>query len=253
MERSGSTRAPVTLPRLLHGGRRRGPWLPLLGLLLGVVLGVAVFDRIIMPFAVRHGTDRTVPDLRGRAIDVARRDLAANGLSVGRVDATADAERLPGTVVEQDPTPGSRVRVGRRVRLLVSSGRRVVEIPDLIGQTYRSAQVALFQLGLAPGEQLSIPSTAPEGTILATRPGRGERAGGDGRVQMLVAGGTRRHIYLMPDLRGLSHDQAEDRFRQTGITLAADANDRVTDQEPSPGTPIRTGQRAQIRSGWWRP
>ena len=57
----------------------------------------------------------------------------------------------------------------------------------------------------------------------------------------------------MPDLRDLTSEQAAGRFEGTGVHLASDQLSRISEQEPPPGAPIRTGESAEARSAAWRP
>jgi beta-lactam-binding protein with PASTA domain len=56
-------------------------------------------------------------------------------------------------VVEQDPLPGAKVKVNRKIYIKInSSGFNMVRIPNLIQKTYRQAVPTLKSLGLEPGE-----------------------------------------------------------------------------------------------------
>ena len=55
---------------------------------------------------------------------------------------------LPGIVMDQFPKPYSRVKAGRTVRLSISHPERLVEVPNLIGQSKRNGELILQQVGL---------------------------------------------------------------------------------------------------------
>ena len=54
----------------------------------------------------------------------------------------------PGIVIDQYPSPNMRVKEGRTVRLTVSHAERMVNVPDLIGRSERSAELDIRQAGL---------------------------------------------------------------------------------------------------------
>jgi PASTA domain len=68
----------------------------------------------------------TVPDVRGLAVSEARSALAREGFRV----ASRRLERRPapvmGTVVDQSPAPGTRLRRGRRVTISVRHPQRAL-------------------------------------------------------------------------------------------------------------------------------
>ncbi len=226
---------------------RLGRWWVALQMVLGIALGIVFFDRLLMPFVVRWGGDETVPQLHGAALEEGRRRLHAKNLEVGEVMDVIDHEVPAGRIVTQDPKAGARVREGRRVRLVVSLGPPVRAVPELAGQTVRSATIALAQLDLRPGGVLAVPAAAPKGLILGTRPPQGDSPGRDGKVDFLVSAGPRRLTYLVPDLRGLRVSEARAMVRETGIHLIFEGtSDWVMSQDPRPGAPIRTGEAIRV-------
>lgn len=219
-------------------------------LAIGLIVGLFLFDRVVMPRVVRQGWDAMVPDLHGVPREEGETLLAAARLHAGQVLEVSDSETPAGRIISQDPPAGSRVRKGRLVHLLVSQGSPVREIPDLVGKTVRSARLDLAQEGLEPGAVLMLPSeSVPEGEVIGTHPQRGAAPRRDGSVDLLVSGGQQRAIYLMPDYRGLEIVEAARRLRAAGIavgTYEASVGRRVVAQEPGPGEPIASGQSAML-------
>jgi len=239
--------------RLPGGGvRNRTPrrLLIVAQLLAGLVLGVVLFDRLLMPLVVRQGAIATVPDLRGKARPDAEPALSEARLRLGNLVEVPDRAAKAGEILSQDPPPGAVVRRGRVVNLLVSSGAPVREIPDFAGRTVRSARLDLGQLGLRQGAILVLPSeTVPEGQIVGTHPGRGALAKPDAVVDFLVSGGTRRSLYLMPDLRGRPIEEACAMLGAGGIVASPPDESRgafVMEQSPPAGEAIASGERALL-------
>jgi serine/threonine-protein kinase len=228
-------------------GRRQSRWLILVELILGLVLGFSIFDRVLMPLAVRHGADASVPDLRHHRVDEAQRAIEASRLRLGRIIEVPDAASLKGEIIAQEPTGGARVRRGRLVNMVVSEGPPVRLVPDLAGKTPRSASIELSQLDLRTGASLTVPSpSVSEGEIIGTRPARGESPGSSGTVDLLISGGAPQEVYLMPDLIGLDAEEAASRLRSAGIDVESGAGSAVRRQEPAPGAPIGSGDVARI-------
>lgn len=228
--------------------RRAGTrWFILIELLCGLLIGICIFDRVLMPLAVRHGEDAIVPELKNRPKDEGERAIAGSNLRIGQAIEVPDANTPNGAVISQDPAAGARVRKGRHVNLIVSQGAPLRLVPDLAGKTSRGAQIELGQLDLRAGASLTVPSlTVAGGEIIGTRPARGESPGHSGTVDLLISAGPEKALYLMPDLRGLDVDEATARLRAAGINVESGAGSNVHSQDPKPGEPIWTGDVARI-------
>lgn len=218
-----------------------------LQLVVGLVIGVGIFDRVLMPLAVGRGDNETVPQLRGIALEEVRRRLEEEGLEIGEVTEVVDDDLPVGSVVAQDPVGGSNVQKGRRVRVLVSRGPSVRAVPDLVGQTVRSATIALAQQDLRSGSVLAVPAAEPEGRVIGSRPPRGFSPEREGKVDLLVSAGPRRFVYLMPDLRGMRVGEARAMVQGTGLHLVLEGeNDWIMMQDPPPGRPVRSGESIRV-------
>jgi beta-lactam-binding protein with PASTA domain len=80
------------------------------------------------------------------------------------VDFNSDFPKF--SVVEQDPLPGAKVKVGRKVYIKINaSGFSSVRIPDLIEKTYREAVPTLKALGLVEGQIIYIPNLGKDMVI----------------------------------------------------------------------------------------
>jgi len=228
--------------------RRRRTWLQIAGLVIGIIFGVGLFDRVLMPLVVWRGTDAAVPNLRGLSRDKAEGVLSRSRLQVGEVIEVPDPDVHTGGVVAQEPSAKSLVRRGRRVNLVVSTGTPIRRVPDLAGRSIRSAGIELSQLDLRAGTETVVPSSSlPQGEILATRPPQGLAPGAEGVVDLLLSGGPRRALYVMPDLRGLQREDAVARLESVGILAeTSQSSGRVRNQTPGPGEPVWSGDRVSL-------
>ncbi len=98
-------------------------------------------------FAVSLGPERrAVPDMMGQRERRARVLLGANGFAVA-VDSVEDEEPA-GEVVGMEPEAGADVTLPFEVRLTISLGPPMVEMPLLLGQSEEEALLLLDSLGL---------------------------------------------------------------------------------------------------------
>lgn len=120
--------------------------------------------------APRQRGEVTVPALRGATREDALAQLDALGLR-GRDGGTiADPLTPSGTVSWQSTPAETRVPVGSVVRLGVSTGAPVVEVPDVTDFDLALGRDVLEAAGLTVGGVDSVRSREPAGAILQTRP-----------------------------------------------------------------------------------
>lgn len=204
--------------------RGRGGWIGrfmFYGVLLGVafVAGALFFNLVIMPAFVRRGDEVRVPDLTGRDLTAAEALLKPTGLDLGDASRRND-HRPAGTIVAQHPAPGTSVKRGRVVAVVVSLGEKGVGIPRLLGETLQNARIALEQAELRPGDVVSAPcDTLPYNTVIATQPAAGTETGRGAPVHLLVSAGMPRPALVMPDLTGRDLDDIRGRLVDSGFTV----------------------------------
>lgn len=107
-----------------------------------------------LTFTTDHGNEITVPNLSKMTeeqVEETVDDLDLDYVLLDSVDFNPAYQKH--TVVEQDPLPGAKVKVNRKIYIKInSSGFTMVRIPNLIEKTYRQAVPTLKSLGLEPGQ-----------------------------------------------------------------------------------------------------
>ena len=112
-----------------------------------------------------------VPNAVGLTEQEARDRLAQAGLEVRVFEVFSDEP--DGEVVAQDPGSGDRVSRDEAVRLNVSKGSGLVDVPSLVGETRAAAEDELASLGLKVNV-FEVPSIEPRGTVVAQNPAGGQ-------------------------------------------------------------------------------
>ncbi|MEO8069959.1 MAG: PASTA domain-containing protein [Acidobacteriota bacterium] len=186
-----------------------------------------------------------VPDLRGRSVSEANDALLATGLIL-KVDGRRADPKVPAEhVLTQEPEPGAVLRRQRNVRVRVSDGTRNPEVPSVIGQMERTAEIVLAQEGVTIESRAEVRLIGyPTGAVVAQDPapkGRGAR------VALLINRGDSAESFVMPDVIGLMGVRVVDILRRRGFRVT------VADEVPYPGLPtgivVRQTPRAGFRIG----
>src|SRR5262245_65838434 len=110
------------------------------------------------------------------------------GLYLGEQSIRATDDARPGTILDQDPPPGTRVTPKTPVRVIVASEVSRVTVPDIRGRDTGSAAMTLRPVGLYLGEQPTrATDDATPGTILDQDPPPGTRVTPKTPVRVVVA------------------------------------------------------------------
>jgi eukaryotic-like serine/threonine-protein kinase len=203
-----------------------GKLLVLAAALLGTFV---IFAAAAMRVALR-AREVKVPDLAGRTVQDATAILEDHGLTL-RVDEVqrADPKVPAGHITQQEPAPGAVTRRQRGVKVWLSLGQQAAVVPELTGQTERTAQMRLQQDGLVLASLAEIRSSEfPPDAVVAQSPPPGTRGA---RVALLVNRGAEGGNYVMPDLIGIDGERAADFLRGRGFRVA------VVGDHPYPGVP----------------
>lgn len=123
-------------------------------LLAAVAIVVLVFFAMKwLKFTTNHGDFETVPELKGKSVDVAKINLNDNNLVMQVQDSANYNPNYPKfSVIEQNPEAGAKVKENRKIYLTLNpSGYRKVLVPNLKERTYRQAKPTLQALGFKIG------------------------------------------------------------------------------------------------------
>jgi eukaryotic-like serine/threonine-protein kinase len=149
--------------------RRRPLWPWLLALLFVIAAGVGgyfLYQQINHKIGSSSGV--AVDNYEGMTQQVATQRVHAAGLGyVLKKQPSSQGE--VGTVVSQDPPPGSLVKKGNSVTLFIGSGPPKTTVPDVRGKSESDAVAALVGAHLKY-KALPVPSDKPAGTVLAQDP-----------------------------------------------------------------------------------
>lgn len=193
-----------------------------------------------------------VPELVGKSAREAFLLLKDTGLRLEVVEGN-DPSKPKEVVLAQEPPPGTRLREGRTVRLVLNQAR-LNPLPDLAGLRQEEAESRLRQLGLRLEGTAQVESADPLGVVLASFPPPGTLLAPGSGVRLLVSkgqgqGGTS----PLPKLTGLSREEALFLVNAAGLQAQVEEVPSgapaglVLAQEPAPGTPMPPGSGVRLR------
>ena len=176
-----------------------------------IVIFSIVAEYLVMPAYTRQNQNRIMVDIKNRNIDDALKILKSENYRYEVSDTLYTNKFQLGTIVDQYPKPNTRVKSGRTVRLKIAQPEKSVAIPNLIGQSRRSAELELNQMGLLIDTVYTEYNPEyPNGTIAWQYPKAGDRRKKGMGIQITVSKGMPPNFFQVPNLIGLSINQAKD-------------------------------------------
>ncbi len=176
-----------------------------------IVIFSIVAEYLVMPAYTRQNQNKIMIDIKNRNLDDALKILKSENYRYEVSDTLYTNKFQLGTIVDQYPKPNTRVKSGRTVRLKIAQPEKSVAIPNLIGQSRRSAELELNQMGLLIDTVYTEYNPEyPNGTIAWQYPKAGDRRKKGMGIQITVSKGMPPNFFQVPNLIGLSINQAKD-------------------------------------------
>lgn len=230
-------------------------------ILMAILLAVILFGIFILSlnFVTNHGRSRSVPQVVGKTLAEAEKILDKEGFDIIIQDSLY-IDTLPASaVIKQVPESDAVVKVNRTVYLTLNrSVAPMIDMPNLIGFSYRNAIMNLSGLGLLADTVYK--SDFAKNSVLEQlyndqpiTPGTKIRMGS--KVVLVLGSGVGEMVYGVPNLIGVTYGEAKTILEQNGINILIlyapgvtdTLNAYIVDQDPKRHN--EEGQQLKIRSG----
>jgi beta-lactam-binding protein with PASTA domain len=207
----------------------------LINLVLALVFVAAAFGFTYSYLGsyTHHGESISVPDLRGLKKERMESFVEDKHLRYAIVDSLFELDKQPGTVVDQDPAPDSKVKEDRTIYLTVNASLPPkVKMPDLIDVSFRQAEAILQTFGLKVGSLIYKPDLAKNAVLGQRYRGSDISAGREipkGSVIDLVLGdGLGNTRVPVPELIGLTKGEALFVLKGSSLNIGTVYYERIT-------------------------
>jgi eukaryotic-like serine/threonine-protein kinase len=219
--------------------RRRPLWPWLLGLVVLLAAGIGGWYAYS---SLHHELSATrlvsVPFVEGQVERLAVQNVTNAGLKA-KVIRKNNADVRKGYVYDQEPGAGEKIPKGNKVTIYVSSGVPFVSVPDVVGKSESDA-TALLQAKHLRWDTHSVPSSQPQGTVVAQDPGAGERVSQNSVIRLNVSTGPA--PVGVPNVVGQSYGDALAALQDAGFAVrrvdvqSNEPAETVVDQDPAADT-----------------
>jgi serine/threonine-protein kinase len=163
-----------------------------------------------------------VPEVRAKAWPEAKKQLDELGFLYTDPPKEEYNNDVPaGHVVSIQPEPGTKLipdAPNATLTVVVSKGHAPVEVPDVRGASFEEAKAALEAKSFEVGDPvMDFDNDVPEGDAISTEPGAGTEAAFGSQITVYVSKGP--DLVTVPDLRGMTLDEASDELTKNGLAL----------------------------------
>jgi len=189
--------------------------------LLALTVLALMTDFLVMPFITRHGQEFQIPNIIGISLTEATEMLA----DIGAVIEIAGEEPSPdlpeGTVMVQTPFAGSMAKKGRRVKVIISAGREMVEVPDMVGFSQRQSELKLREAGLKVGTfNWASSDSLPINVLVFSVPSTGSLVLKETPVNLFFNRGSQGNMVFVPQFVGMLLDETEQIADSLGLLIS---------------------------------
>jgi serine/threonine-protein kinase len=188
-------------------------------LLLTVLVAVALISAITTIRITLRSRQENMPKLLGVPLESAERMAAQRGLQIKVEDKIYSAQYAADEIAQQMPPPGTPLKMGQHVHVLVSLGPPQVIVPDLVGDSMRAARINAVQRGLTVGDVMVIPWTGDPDVVVAQDPPAAAAEVRTPTVNLLLSAGTPQIDYLCPRFIGQSVAQVRPILERNGFKV----------------------------------
>lgn len=134
-----------------------------------MIAGAVIFLNVV----TKHNQELEVPDFSNMTVAEAEAAAAQVGIRVEVTDSVFVKRMKRGAVRDQNPSPGAKVKEGRRISLTINAlNAKKVTMPNLVGLSMRQALAELQSRGLTPGKLIYVEDLATNNVLRQLRGNR---------------------------------------------------------------------------------
>ena len=213
------------------------------------------FEKIAMPIYIRKGNPIRLINVRGKTLDRGLNELNISGFNGVVYDTVYTSNIEPQTIIDQYPPSGQKVKKGRTIRLKIARPEKMIDVPSLVGQSKRSAEIKIQQLGLRIDTiYVEYNPDYPKGTVAWQFPKSGDQIRKGFGLQITISEGLPPDFYQVPQLFGLSLNSAKKKLDYSRLKLGKVTYQQnedlvpytVLDQSVSPGTVLNKSSQINL-------
>jgi eukaryotic-like serine/threonine-protein kinase len=201
-------------------------------IVVGIVLAIGVFAIFLLSlnWMTHHGRSATVPNVAGKNYEEARKILKKAGFKVDIQDSIYVDTMKPLSVIKQIPEADEIVKSNRTVFLIISRAvPPIVEMPNLVGYSFRNAEMVLTNMDMKIGDTTFKPDFAKNAVLeqiyngISISPGTKIRKGSV--ISLVLGDGVGKREFAVPVITGMQFCEVKKILEASGIVIGAIVSD----------------------------
>ncbi len=223
-------------------------------ILLAVASAFVVFVIIFVVVLMFNGSsveEYTVPRVIGMSYQELINDPQYSYFKFVEETTETNDEYAKGVIFAQDPEPGSKRKEGYTIKVRVSAGKQMVNVPDVSNYTETEATDILKNNGFLVKTTKTSDPTVEKGNVVKTQPAANEQAEKGSTVIVIISTGPAANPKEVPNVVNSTYASAKNQLQANGFVVD-EANlvyvnsnlpkDTVVSQSPEGGTMAEEGQ-----------
>lgn len=193
----------------------------------------------------------TMIDVRGMTYEDAKEALNKAGLGIFKNGTQSSDDYAEGEIVSQDVEKGDKVDKNTTVKVMISSGKGSVPVPDVNGKSSDEAASKLESAGFKVTTDYKYSDTVAQGKVVETAPSAGTSAQKGETVTIYLSRGP--EGTEMPNLIGQTEEQAKSTLNSMGCSVNVNTEynttqdaGKVVGQSIDPGVRVSSGTTVTI-------
>jgi serine/threonine-protein kinase len=235
--------------------RRRGWMLTTLSVIAAAavlfVLFMVVRTIYNQNFAIRN---TEVPSIVGYDESTAREILKERGLQLTIEEWQYDESVPEGRIISQNPQEGTNVKTNSKVYVVMSSGVKMITVPDVINLSQRNAEIELENIGLKVGPIEYINSDIASGYVVKQEPSAFQDVPEGTEIRLYVSKGPEDTSVMVGKYTGITEDLAVEMIKSSNLEVGnvyreynSEYNEGIVfRQSPHEGANVEHGRKIDI-------
>jgi len=177
-----------------------------------------------LQWLTHHNQSKTVPSVLGKDFKEARSILEKAGFDVEVQDSIYTDSSKPMIVLKQVPESDEVVKINRTVYLTINrSVPPMVEMPNLVGFSFRNAEMVLKNMNIRIGDTIYKPDFAKNSVLEQLYNGEnispGTRLRMGSKISLVLGDGVGNQQFAVPVIVGMTFGDAKNMLEQSGIGI----------------------------------
>jgi beta-lactam-binding protein with PASTA domain len=193
---------------------------------VGIVTAMLILTFLILKVYTHHGQALSVPDFTSLTLEEVHKKAKKNKLRIEVSDSVFNNNRTKGTVIEQNPIAGFKVKKNRRIFIVLNAfNPEKVKMPNIVGVSHRQAEAVLKNAGLEIGRLIHIPDIAVNNVLKQKFNGEeieeGTMVPKGSKIDLVLGMGLSNQTTQVPNLDHYTLERAKNRILRSALNTGA--------------------------------